>query len=671
MNVPGLRRSHPSATEEVERESRRQEKRQERRDQQELERSTLPSATPEGEMAPKAPPLETPAAATREAEPGMQVVGPGPQPEREPASASDEVVRHATMKAMLLEREGKRGDALAAYEEALAAASDSVFLLTRVARLRLDQGSAEAALAVAERAAQLAPKDAEVQMTLAQALWGVGDATRANLMIEHVLELSPKDDNALAAMAQQYFNQADWAPAARWFEELLKRDPDRLPVRHALGLCRLRLGQYDAAIEQFRKVLEKYPNRETYLAMAEAMEGKGDLSDAVKLYTWMAHGQKDDVESRRRLARLLVKFGSPQDHHAAAQWYEDILRIIPDDEEALRQMAYLRFTFKEYTKAEEYLSKALAAHPDSAEGQRLALQMGSAYLQLVKDASGALHVFQMLKQATPDSPLADKGLGLAYLTMNQRPQAIAAFESACRQAPDALDLHVNLIELYRRERNFEAMLTHLDEAARLVAGASGEDDKKRLIFVHDVRAEALLELKRYDQARAAAQAALALDPEDEDACMLLAQTYLEQDQLPEAEKIARDFLSRQPQNAHMLNFLGYSLADKNLRLEEAEQLIRRALDLAPDNGSIVDSLGWVLYRKGRYGEAIAELERAARLSPDSPEIIDHLGDAYWAAKRPQQARQQWQRALELNPSNKQVEEKIANLKDGTPQGQNP
>ncbi|MBE7560644.1 tetratricopeptide repeat protein [bacterium] len=101
--------------------------------------------------------------------------------------------------------------------------------------------------------------------------------------------------------------------------------------------------------------------------------------------------------------------------------------------------------------------------------------------------------------------------------------------------------------------------------------------------------------------------------------MLIAQTYLEEGRLEEMEAVARQYLARHPGNAHLLNFLGYAFADKNMRLEEAEQLIRRALEAAPDNGSIVDSLGWVLYRKGRVEEAIAELERAARLSPDSPD----------------------------------------------------
>lgn len=673
MSVPGLRRGETPAREALEREAERQERRQERRDEEELEKARIPAATPEGEIAPVAPVLEViPPAATREAEPGMRVEGPIAPPAPTAAAEAEAAARHATMRAMLLERDGRPAEALAAYEEALAAASDSAFLLWQVARLRLEQGSPEAALPVAEEAARLSPRDADVLMTYAQALYAVGDATGADLVFERVLELSPRDDAALAAMAQQYYNQSDWAPAARWFEELLKRDPGKLPVRHALGMCRLRLREYDAAIDQFKLVLEKYPNRETYLALAEAMEGKGDVGDAQRIYSLMAHSQRDDVESRRRLARLLVKYGSPQDHRAAADWFEDVLRIVPNDEEGLRMLAYLHFTFKQYTKSEEYLAEVLRLHPSSAEAHRLAFQMGGAYLQLVKDASSALRVFQLLKQADPDSYLADKGMALAYLDMGRREEAKAAFQAAIQRNPDALDVHINLVELYRRDKNHEAVLPHLEAAARLVEPASAEPEKrKQLVFIHDFRAQTLLSLARYEEARAAAQEAAGLDPDDEDAAMLIAQTYLEEGRLEEMEAVARQYLARHPGNAHLLNFLGYAFADKNMRLEEAEQLIRRALEAAPDNGSIVDSLGWVLYRKGRVEEAIAELERAARLSPDSPEIIDHLGDAYLAAKRPEKAREQWLRALELDPSNNQVQEKLTNLKESPSQSENP
>ena len=103
-------------------------------------------------------------------------------------------------------------------------------------------------------------------------------------------------------------------------------------------------------------------------------------------------------------------------------------------------------------------------------------------------------------------------------------------------------------------------------------------------------------------------------------------------------------LEFQPEHPFVLNYLGYSWADQGINLEKSREMIERAVDLRPDDGYIADSLGWVLYRMGRYQEAVAPLERAVELLPYDPVINDHLGDAYWKVGRRLEARFQWERA---------------------------
>lgn len=104
-------------------------------------------------------------------------------------------------------------------------------------------------------------------------------------------------------------------------------------------------------------------------------------------------------------------------------------------------------------------------------------------------------------------------------------------------------------------------------------------------------------------------------------------------------------LELQPDNAYILNYLGYSLADKGRELDRALKLIRKAAALEPNDGYITDSLGWVLYRLGEYEQAVPHLERAVELLPYDAIINDHLGDAYWQVGRELEARFQWRRAL--------------------------
>ena len=113
----------------------------------------------------------------------------------------------------------------------------------------------------------------------------------------------------------------------------------------------------------------------------------------------------------------------------------------------------------------------------------------------------------------------------------------------------------------------------------------------------------------------------------------------------DAEKDLRKALNLAPDQAGLLNMLGYSLVDRGLALDEALGMIETAAIAQPDSGHIIDSLGWVLYRLGRYDAAVEPMELAAQLMAVDPVVNDHLGDVYWAVGRKLEAQFQWRRAL--------------------------
>lgn len=125
---------------------------------------------------------------------------------------------------------------------------------------------------------------------------------------------------------------------------------------------------------------------------------------------------------------------------------------------------------------------------------------------------------------------------------------------------------------------------------------------------------------------------------------------------PLAEPDLRRAVELAPQNAVYLNYLGYSLLDRGLRLDEARDLIARAYAISPDNGAIIDSMGWAEFRTGNTAEAVRLLEKARLAEPADPTIADHLGDALWAAGRRIEARHAWASAAALSP-----EPKLADL----------
>ena len=116
-----------------------------------------------------------------------------------------------------------------------------------------------------------------------------------------------------------------------------------------------------------------------------------------------------------------------------------------------------------------------------------------------------------------------------------------------------------------------------------------------------------------------------------------------------------------PDNAHAYNALGYSFADRNIRLEEARKLIEKAIILAPEDLFIVDSLGWTFYRMGDYPRAIETLRRAWNGRPDG-EIGAHLGEVLWVSGDRAGAESIWQEAVKNAPDNEALQKTIKRFK---------
>jgi tetratricopeptide (TPR) repeat protein len=134
-----------------------------------------------------------------------------------------------------------------------------------------------------------------------------------------------------------------------------------------------------------------------------------------------------------------------------------------------------------------------------------------------------------------------------------------------------------------------------------------------------------------------------------------------------AEADMRKALELQPEQPHVLNYLGYSWIDQGVNLDEGMKMIKRAVEQRPDDGYIVDSLGWAYYRIGNFEDAVKHLERAIDLKPEDPTINDHLGDAYWRVGRTLEAKFQWAHARDLKPEAEELPKIEAKIENGLPE----
>ena len=136
---------------------------------------------------------------------------------------------------------------------------------------------------------------------------------------------------------------------------------------------------------------------------------------------------------------------------------------------------------------------------------------------------------------------------------------------------------------------------------------------------------------------------------------------------PLAEADFRKALELAPDESSVLNYLGYSLIDKNEKLDEAIAMVKKAVELKPNDGYIVDSLGWAYFQLRDFANAVEQLERAVDLKAGDPIIAEHLGDAYWRVGRTLEAKFQWQHAKDNKPEPEDLKRIEGKLKDGLPE----
>lgn len=209
--------------------------------------------------------------------------------------------------------------------------------------------------------------------------------------------------------------------------------------------------------------------------------------------------------------------------------------------------------------------------------------------------------------------------------LERREEAAKLLNAMAAEKPNRTDALMQLGDLYRMAKQSKPALAAYDQALARVTKPTASD--WALYYAH---AMVLDSLGHWQQAEAGLKKALALSPEQ----------------------------------ASVLNYLGYSYVDRGVSLDEGRALIEKALALRPQDGFIIDSLGWAKFKQGDFHGAVELLEQALELEPMDPSISDHLGDVYWALGRKQEARFQWTRAAQQADNEGLRKSAQIKLKDG-------
>jgi len=250
-----------------------------------------------------------------------------------------------------------------------------------------------------------------------------------------------------------------------------------------------------------------------------------------------------------------------------------------------------------------YTRMAQALRPDHSD----ALLLSADLLDQLGQHQLAIDAFAAVPQGHVDYHAAELGRVSALRAMERFDTAIEVLKNLSETHGHLPVVHSTLGDIYRQQMKYTDASAAYDTALARVTDNGGNPSW----FLHYARAIAFERQDLWDNAESDFRRALEISPD-------------------------------QPQ---VLNYLGYSMVEKQINLDEALEMIERAVAGRPDSGFIVDSLGWVLYRLGRYEEAVGHMERAVELMPVDPVVNDHLGDVFWAVGRTREAEFQWSRAL--------------------------
>lgn len=275
----------------------------------------------------------------------------------------------------------------------------------------------------------------------------------------------------------------------------------------------------------------------------------------------------------------------------------------------------------------------------------------------------ALVYLQLSLYLAPNYPLSLLSLADLYESVKKPTMAIKVYERMPANSPLKRNAQIQLAT------NLDAA-DRSDEAIKILKGVTAEDPKD----IEAIMALGNIERGRKKFADCALTYSQGIDamPAASEKGAWVTYYYRgiceeRSKQWKKAEADMRKALELQPEQPHVLNYLGYSWIDQGINLDEGMKLIKRAVDQRPDDGYIVDSLGWAYYRIGNYEAAVKNLERAIDLKPEDPTINDHLGDAYWRVGRTLEARFQWAHARDLKPEPEELPKIEAKIENGLPE----
>ncbi len=505
--------------------------------------------------------------------------------------------------------------AIKEYEKALSFDSQSPYLKTELISLYIERGEMQEAIILSKEYLTEHPNNVNAHLLLGGLYLNIKDYKNAIEEYEKVIQMDPANTQSRLYLGTIYAETKNYKKALKTFQDLVGISPDHLTGNYYLAKILTDMKRYEEAEQSFKKTLSIKPTFEPALIDLGLLYEKEKKTDqAVGLYRNFADLHPPATTVRIKLGEILLREHKLND---AEKEFKRILGFDIGNREARLDLGLLYLEKGSLDDAIGEFAILLEGNPND---QRARYLLASTYEEK-KMHGKAIEEFKMIPMDSELYGNAQINIGIILKREGKIAQAIEAMEKAIHINRDMPGLYVYLSSLY-------------------------EEDKK-LSSAERILKEGLFAL-----------------PQSIDLHYSLGVLYEKTNRFHESINEMESVLKIDPENADALNFIGYTFADRGVRLDEAEKMIKKALTLKPGNVYMIDSLGWVYFRQNRMDLAIKYLKEASNGLPNDATIAEHLGDAYAKAGRMSEAIEIYRQALKLNPANSDLQKKLDELIKG-------
>lgn len=520
-----------------------------------------------------------------------------------PLSTHRDAVADASYNLMVAEIALNKGNTEVAVKHYLdvALTQDNPEIAERAVRVAVYGQDLEAAIIAAQRWIELDPGRVEARQVIAAIYVRQDKIQEAFSYLDDLIQTSDLEDAQLFPPLLGILAREKNANTVLAVSLLIaQKNPDRAYAQYLHGMLSAQNGHAEAALEYLDRSIALQEIEGVHATRAKILLGLGRSDEAVLSLSKTVENSPDDQALRLTYARLLVDI---KDYEMARIQFEKLHMASPDDAELHYTLGLLSLESQRLDDAEKYMKKLVDLNQREGEAQYY--------------------------------------LGRIFENRKQYDAAIEWYEKV-HVGDYKFDAQLRIADMLGLSGRTDEAVQHLDAILK------GSQSDGSLVRTYIAKGELLRAAHRYEEAMAVFNTALEIVPGNSD---LLYSRALVAERLGRIDMLEADIkliLKTEPNNAHALNALGFTLADQTDRYDEAYAYIKRAIEINPDDAAIIDSWGWIHYRLGDYDKAI-ELLRKALSRFDDAEIASHLGEVLWVSGKQDEARSIWQKALKKSP----------------------